>query len=118
MKKVKIIKKLLGMCEHDWRYEYTTLIGHNDESYNYHAMSFKVNLICCNCGKITTEKSKLFSRNNIASNYYLLKKKYYWHTLDACIKALEITQNANLVKKSFFIKLNKKYNLNLTINDL
>lgn len=118
MKTVKVIKKLLRMCEHDWRWGGETLIGHSDESYNYHAMSFKVKLVCGNCGKITTKKSKLFSKTDIASNYYLLTKKHYWDTLDDCIEALEDTDNANLVKKSFAIKLNKKYNLNLTIKDL
>lgn len=115
---VKIIKKFFGMCEHDWRWGGKTLICHNDESYNYHAMSFKVKLICDNCGKVTTEKSKLFSKTDIASNYYFLEKKHYWSTLDDCIQALKETENANLVKKSFAIKLNKKYNLNLTIKDL
>jgi hypothetical protein len=118
MKTVKIIKKLLGMCEHDWRWGGGVMIGHHNQYGQYYIMSFKVKLICHNCGKITTEKSKLFSKTDIASNYYFLERKHYWHTLDDCIKELKTTENANLVKKSFTTKLNKKYNLNLTINDL
>lgn len=115
---VKIIKKLLGMCEHDWRCGGETLIGHNDEYHKYKAMSFKIKLICDNCGKVTTEKSKLFSKTDIACNYYLLTKKHYWDTLDDCIEELKATQNASLVRNLFYKKLNKKYNLNLTIKDL
>ena len=115
---MKIIKKFIGICEHDWRYGGSTLVGHSDESYDYNAMSFKIKLICSDCGKIATEKSKLFSKTDIASDYYFLKKKYYGDTLDDCIEKLKATQNASIVKKSFIIKLNKKYNLNLTIKDL
>lgn len=105
------------MCEHDWKLGGATLVGHCDK-YGHSAMSFKIKLICYNCGKVVTEKSKVFSDIDIASNYFFLGKKYYWDTLDDCIEELKATQNANLVKKSFAIKLNKKYNLNLTINDL
>ena len=106
------------MCEHDWKFGGATIIGHSNEYDEYNSMSFKVKLICDNCGKIATKESKLFSKTDIASNYYLLTKKHYWDTLDDCVKALKNTQNASRVKKSFAIKLNKKYNLNLTINDL
>lgn len=112
------IKKFFGMCEHNWRLGSVTLVGYFDEHGRYSAMSFKIKLICYNCGKVVTEKSKFFSDIDISRNYCFLKKKYYWDTSYDCIEALAITKNADLVKKSFAIKLNKKYNLNLTIDDL
>lgn len=112
------IKKFFGICEHEWRCGNGALVGHHNQYGSYKAMSFEVRLICHNCGKITTKKSKIFSKTDIANNFYFLEKKYYWDTLGDCIEALKATQNANLVKKSFAIKLNKKYNLNLTIKDL
>ena len=118
MKTIKIIKKFFGMCEHDWRYGGGVMIGHHNQYGHYYIMSFDVKLICHNCGKITTEKSKFFSKKDISNYYCFLEQEYYWNTLDKCIEALKDTQNANIVKKSFAIKLNKKYNLNLTIKDL
>lgn len=60
------IKKLLGMCEHDWRFVYIKRTSHYDlygSSKRYDSLSFTVKIMCKNCGKYDTIESEYFDED-------------------------------------------------------
>ena len=111
------IKKLFRICEHRFTYNGISQVSHREECNQYDAMPFRTRIACSNCSKIVIEDSKVFLRVDIASDYDCLRKPHYWSTADGCLNQLETTTNANLARRAFYIKLNKKYNLNLRIED-
>lgn len=115
------IKKLLGMCEHNWKFVYVTRMSHCDsygESKHYDSLNFTANIMCEKCGRHKSINSDFFDKDSISSTLFWLTGTKYWYNMDDCREALLQHPNAKIVKKSFVIKLNKKYNLNLTIDDL
>jgi hypothetical protein len=118
---IKIIKKLLGICEHNWKFVYVTSMSFYDSygaSKHYNSLQFIANIMCEKCGRHKTINSDFFDKDSITSYCSRLKKTQYWYNMDDCREALLQHPNAKIVKKSFIIKLNKEYNLNLTVSDL
>jgi hypothetical protein len=109
---IKKIKKLLGICNHDWVIFKYGQITHlcNDE---YSALQFVVNIICDNCGEHKALKSQIFDKSSIVDDYNHLEKEYYWDTGDLCSKALLKEVNAEIVWASFTIKCKNKYGINI-----
>lgn len=109
------------MCEHDWRFVYRKRTSYFDvygSSERYYLLSFTVNIICEKCGRHKSICSDFLDKSSISSYDSLLKGTQYWYDMHDCRESLLQHPNATIVKKSFVIKLNKKYNLNLTIDDL
>jgi hypothetical protein len=110
------IKKILGLHEHN-------LINAGDVVISQHgivshgvpyAMYFRVDLICSDCGKKFKEKSLVFSESEI---YNMHLDAFDVYNFFGDVK-LSNSRNGVIVRNLFYKKLNKKYNLNLTINDL
>mgnify|MGYP007004425740 CR=1 FL=1 len=115
------IKKFFGICEHDWILVYIKRTSYFDtygSSKHYDSLSFTANIICKKCGRHRSICSDFFDKSSISSSMLGCIGTTYWYSMDDCREALLRHPNAQIVKKSFVIKLNKKYNLNLTIKDL
>jgi hypothetical protein len=109
---IKKIKKLLGICEHNWAVCSYGLIPHSC-SNKHNALQFVVDIICDNCGEHKVLESQIFDESSIADDYDDLKRKDYWHTASACTEALLKGHNAKIVWISFAIKCKKKYNIDI-----
>jgi hypothetical protein len=109
------IKKLFGICEH--KFTHYSIGRVCDYSINgvYEAMHFEFKFTCHNCLKVVIEESIIFSRNDISDDFFHLSKTEYWNNPTDCLDALTHSMHGKLVKSKFYKKLNKKYNLNLTI---
>ena len=112
------IKKLLGICEHDFIPSHLIHVVDWIDDNVYYSMHYKITLVCCKCGKAVKEKSHYFTLTEIANDFDDLKRQDTWNSLESCYTALNKSKNGVLVRDLFYKKLNKKYNLNLTIDDL
>ena len=110
---IKKLKKLLGICEHNWIIYGFTTTRVCDGAPKYEALQFKARIMCENCGKYKLLKSKYFDKISISSHYRLLSGTVYWINADDCEEALIKTPNAKIVWEHFNIKCKKKYNIDI-----
>lgn len=100
------------MCEHKFTHNGIMEYGDVDGGTPV-AMYLKTTLVCLNCGKLVIEKSYTFTRTEI----FDLKSDVLLFNEYSRRNELINSKNGVLVRDLFYKKLNKKYNLNLTIDD-